>query len=137
MSLLPLITMRSNRPHNRNQKRPPQQRGSIEVDVESLTLLQSICGGCTRGERCCCSSYEVCVSAEEIKRIIRVLPEAAKFCPQLLVDGGYDNIFEEEEHGLFSIDTNEDGVCVFAYWSHDRIHCSLHTAAMNLGLPLE
>jgi len=77
------------------------------------------------------------VSAAEIKRIIKVLPEAARFCPHLLVEGGYDNIFEDEDNGLFSIDTNDDGLCLFAYWSHDRIHCSLHTVAMELGLPLE
>jgi len=73
----------------------------------------------------------------EVKRIIKVLPEVAKLCPHLLTERGYDNAFEEEEPGLFSIDTNEDGLCLFAYWFHRRIHCALHTVAMNLGLPLE
>jgi hypothetical protein len=130
--------MRSNDPENRRQKRPPQhQRSSVEVDVESLLLLENRCNGCARGERCCCSSYEVCVTAAELKRIVKVLPEAAKFCPHLLTAGGYDNVFEEEEPGFFSIDTDEDGLCLFAYWSHHRIHCSLHTVAVDLGLPLE
>ena len=95
------------------------------------------CTGCARGERCCCSSYEVCATAAEVKRIIRVLPEAAKYCPHLLTAGGYDNVFEEEEPGLFSIDTNEDGLCLFAYRSDGQIRCSLHTVALTLGLPLE
>ena len=130
--------MRSNRHENRRRKRPPQhQRRSVEVDVESLLSLENRCSGCARGERCCCSSYEVCITAAELKRIIKVLPEAAKFCPHLLTTRGYDNVFEEEEHGLFSIDTTEDGLCLFAYWSHHRIHCSLHAVAMKLGLPLE
>jgi len=98
--------------------------------------FENRCKGCVKGERCCCSSYEVCVTSVELKRIVKVLPEAAKFCPHLLIMGGYDNVFEEEEPGLFSIDTTEDGLCLFAYWSHHRIQCSLHTVAVKLGLPL-
>ena len=130
--------MRSKGPENRRQKRVPRhQHRSVEVDVESLLSLENRCSGCARGEKCCCSSYEVCVTTAELKRIIKVLPEAARFCPHLLTAGGYDNVFEEEEPGLFSIDTTEDGLCLFAYWSHGRTHCSLHTVATTLGLPLE
>jgi hypothetical protein len=130
--------MRSNGPENRHQKRPPQQqRRSVEVDIESLLSIENRCNGCAKGERCCCSSYEVCVTTAELKRIIKVLPEAARFCPHLLTEGGYDNVFEEEEPGLFSIDTTEDGLCLFAYRSHHRTQCSLHTVAVTLGLPLE
>jgi hypothetical protein len=109
----------------------------VEVDIESLLLLENCCNGCARGERCCCSSYEVCVTTAELKRIIKVLPEAAKLCPHLRTVGGYDNVFEEEEPGLYSIDTTEDGLCLFAYRSRYRTHCSLHTVAVTLGLPLE
>src|SRR5574341_2451291 len=130
--------MRSNDPKNRRQKRSPQhQRSSVDVDVESLLSLENSCNGCARGEKCCCSSYEVCVTTAELKRIVKVLPEAARLCPHLLTAGGYDNVFEDEEPGLFSIDTTEDGLCLFAYWSQNRTHCSLHTVAMTLGLPLE
>jgi hypothetical protein len=130
--------MRSKGTEHRGQKALPQhQRSSVEVDVESLLLLENDCGGCAKGERCCCSSYEVCVTTAEMKRIIRVLPEAARLCPHLLTAGGYDNVFEKEEPGLFSIDTTEDGLCLFAYWSRNRTHCSLHTVAATLGLPLE
>jgi len=128
--------MRSNGPKKRNQKLPQHQRSSVEVDVESLLTLENLCEGCVKGEKCCCSSYEVCITTAEMKKIIKVLPEAAKFCPHLLTTGGYDNLFEEEEPGLYSIDTTEAGLCLFAYWSHHRIHCSLHTVALTLGLPL-
>ncbi len=130
--------MRSNDLKNRKQKRPPQhQRSSVDVDVESLLSVENRCNGCAKGERCCCSSYEVCVTTAELKRIIKVLPEVAKLCPHLLTIGGYDNVFEEEEPGLYSIDTTEDGLCLFAYRSDHRIHCSLHTVAVTLGLPLD
>ncbi|MGE5174432.1 MAG: hypothetical protein ACM3MD_11465, partial [Betaproteobacteria bacterium] len=95
--------MRSNGPKNHRRKPWPQhQRSIVEVDVESLLTLENRCNGCARGERCCCSSYEVCVTTAELKRIIKVLPEAAKFCPHLLTTGGYDNVFEEEEPGIYS-----------------------------------
>jgi len=109
----------------------------VEIDIGSLLLLENRCRGCARGERCCCSSYEVCVTTAEINRIIKVLPQAARYCPHLLSRGGYDNVFEEEEPGLYSIDTTEDGLCLFAYWSRNRTQCSLHTVSMELGLPLE
>ncbi len=132
-----MTTVRSKGRENRRKKRPPQhRRSSVEVDVESLLSLENRCNGCARGGRCCCSSYDVCVTTAEMKRIIKVLPEAARFCPHLLSTRGYDNVFAEEEPGLFSIDTNEDGLCVFAYRSHHRIYCSLHTVAKTLGLPL-
>lgn len=132
-----MTPLRSNSPEHRRQKRPPQhQRSSVEIDVESLLSLENRCNGCARGEKCCCSSYEVCITTAEMKRIIKFLPEAARFCPHLLTIGGYDNVFEEEEPGLFSIDTTEDGLCLFAYWSHGRTHCSLHTVALMLGLSL-
>jgi len=120
----------------RDHKPPQHQRSCVDVDVESLLGIENRCNGCNRGEKCCCSSYEVCVTAAEVKRIIKYLPEAAKLCPHLLTVGGYDNVFEPEEPGLFSIDTTEDGLCLFAYRSAHGIYCSLHTVAMTLGLPL-
>ncbi len=122
---------------SRQKPFPQHQRSSVDVDVLSLLTLENRCNGCAKGEKCCCSSYEVCVTTTELKRIVKVLPEAAKLCPHLLTAGGYDNVFEEEEPGLFSIDTTEDGLCLFAYWSRGRTHCSLHTVAQTLGLPLE
>lgn len=130
--------MRTKWTQHRGRKRPPQhQRSSVEVDIESLLSLENRCDSCAGGGKCCCSSYEVCVTTAELKRIIKVLPEAARYCHHLLTVGGYDNVFEEEEPGLFSIDTDEDGLCLFAYRSDHRINCSLHTVAMALGLPME
>ncbi len=122
---------------NRRKQPPQHQRSSVEVDVAALLQIENACGGCAVGQKCCCSSYEVCVTTAEMKRIIRFLPEASKYCPHLQVDGGYDNVFEQEEPGLYSIETGEDGLCLLAYWKDGRTHCSLHTLAMTLGLPLE
>ena len=77
------------------------------------------------------------MTADELERIIPVLPEAARFCPQLDTGEGYDNIFDEVEPGLFAIDTDEDGLCLLAFRSKGRIRCSLHAAASSLGLSPE
>jgi hypothetical protein len=106
----------------------------LRVDVASLLSLDHACRGCITGEPCCCATYEVCVSAAEMDRIIELLPEAARFCPHLKSGAGYDNLFEELERGLFALDTNEDGLCLLAYVSRNRVRCSLHAAAAALGL---
>lgn len=122
---------------HRQKNRPQHQRSSVDVDVESLLSMENTCTGCAKGQKCCCSSYKVCATTAEVKRIIRIMPAAAEYCPHLLAAGRCDNVFDEEEPGLFSIDTTEDGLCVFGYWFRGRTRCSLHTVALQLGLPLE
>ena len=109
----------------------------VSVDLASLRSVEHRCSGCAEDEHCCCSSYEVCVTHAEMERIIRVLPEAAKLCPHLKTNQGYDNVFEYVEPGLHALDTTEDGLCLLAYVADHTIRCSLHTAGMNLGLPLD
>ena len=122
---------------HRQKDRPQHQRSSVDVDVDSLLQVENVCAGCAPGQKCCCSSYTVCATAAEVKRIIRALPAAAVHCPHLPTTGVHDNLFVEEEPGLFTIAKAADGLCVFGYWSQGRTHCSLHTVAEELGLPLE
>jgi hypothetical protein len=107
------------------------------VDLASILSIDHTCDGCRPGERCCCSAYEVCVTTSELERIIAVLPEAARFCPDLHTGDGYDNIFDEVETGLFAIETNDDGLCLFAFRSGQKVRCSLHAAGAALGFPPE
>ena len=109
----------------------------LTVDLASILSVDHMCDGCLGGEPCCCSTYEVCTTTAEIERIIPVLPEAARFCPHLDAGDGYDNIFDEVEPGLFAIDTDDDGLCLFAFRSGGKIRCSLHAAAAALGLAPE
>jgi len=137
--------MRKNQNKPDNPKRPtkisPQRKQkrlhALDVDLASILSIEHACGGCNKGGKCCCATYEVCVSTAEMRRIISVLPEAARFCPHLETDAGFDNVFEEVEPGLYSIDTTEDGLCLFAFKSSNTIRCALHAAASLAGLPLE
>lgn len=120
----------------KRKARQARRKKTLSVDLASLLSVEHRCRGCSPDEPCCCSSYEVCVTDAEMKRIIQVLPEAAKLCPHLRTEHGYDNLFEYVEPGLHALDTTEDGLCLLAYVSDRTIRCSLHTAGTNLGLPL-
>ncbi len=113
------------------------RRGTVQVDLASLYAIDHACQGCTKDEKCCCATYEVCVTTREMNRIIGLLPELARLCPHLGADEDYDNVFEEVEPGLFAIDTTEEGLCLFAYVSRGKLRCSLHTVGLNLGIPLD
>lgn len=129
--------MRSSAKKARDRKQSHRgKKGAVQIDIRSLLSIENTCPGCRPGERSCCSTYDVCITAAEMERIIRYLPDAAEHCPHLRTEGGYENIFEEEERGFYIIDTREDGLCVLAYWVSGRTQCSLHTIAKARGLAL-
>jgi len=108
----------------------------IGVDVKAICTIDHECVGCAEVSKSCCARYDVCVSDREMKKIVEVLPEAAKFCSHLKTEDGYANVFEETEEGAHSIDTHENGLCVFAFKQKGLIRCSLHAVETKLGLPL-
>ncbi len=118
----------------RNRTRP--SRSTVDIDLKSLCSVDHLCNGCISRTACCCSTYEVCITATEMRRIIRIMPEVVKLCPKLLTDDGYDNVFEYVGAGLYAIDTNEDGLCLFAYTAERKIQCALHTVGVIHGIPL-
>lgn len=118
------------------RKRPSGiQPKAVRVDLKAIRSIDHECAGCPPSVKCCCAAYDVCVNDAEINNIIPALPEAAKFCPRLKTGGGYANVFEEAEKGLYSIDTDDNGLCVFAYAAKGLLRCSLHTVEKSLGLP--
>jgi hypothetical protein len=108
----------------------------IAVDLKAIRTIDHECVGCSRVAESCCAKYDVCVTDAELKRIIPVMPEVAELCPHLKTDEGYANVFEEDEKGVHTIDTHENGLCVFAHVENGLIRCSLHTVEKKLGLPL-
>ena len=85
----------------------------------------------------CCSLFEVLVTPQEVHRIEEILDIIAEFCPWLLVDGGYDNVFDDDEEevpGLWLIEKGEHGQCPFEYIDLDENRlCGIHSAALLLG----
>jgi hypothetical protein len=61
---------------------------------------------------------------------------ASKYASNLACGGAIENIFEEDGNGTFIVDTDEDGLCAFAYGDRKRgVLCSLHSVAVDLKLP--
>lgn len=108
---------------------------SFRVDYKTIRTIDHVCNGCSDITEHCCARYDVCVTETELKKIISFLPEAAKLCPHLRERSGYDNVFEDTERGLHSIETHENGLCVFAFRKDGLILCSLHAVEISLGLP--
>lgn len=109
------------------------------IPKNSLPIIQleHNCDLCSTGTKCCCSSFDVCITADEVGQIIGVLPQVSKYVPQLIgEDGNFENVFEEEPDGLFSVDTHDDGLCIFAYHHKGETRCSLHSVALDMKLPI-
>jgi hypothetical protein len=69
-------------------------------------------------------------------RIIGHMPAASRYAPYLGDGDSLENIFEEDADGSFIVDTDEEGLCAFAYRDRRRrILCSLHSVAQDLKLP--
>ncbi len=108
----------------------------IVIDHKAICSIDHACKGCADVSRSCCAKYDVTVTQAEMDRINGVLPEAARLCPRLKTEEGYANVFEETEDGQFSIETDEDDLCVFAYRNEGLIRCALHSVEKSMGLPL-
>jgi hypothetical protein len=67
--------------------------------------------------------------------IVDYLPLAEKHATALQAsDGTWENPLDEEPGGRWTIDTDDDGRCAFAYTNRaGETRCSLHTAALEVG----
>ena len=109
----------------------------IEIDTEALFSISHRCApGTCEKKQCCCSKYEIVIERDEIDRVIGYMPAAAKYAPRIGSADSPDNIFEEDDDGAFIVDTDDDGLCAFAYTDCRRnILCSLHSVALDLKIP--
>ncbi len=109
----------------------------IEADLERIFSLDHHCDGCVTGGRCCCASYNIHISREEMECLLGFLPELAGYCPHLEDGDGYVNVFDEAENGLYAVDTDESGLCAFAYRENRGTWCAVHSAALDNGFDLD
>lgn len=109
---------------------------NMHIDVEALQALAHRCDPmkCIGRARGCCETYEVVVGRREQGTIVGALDQASRFVFGLKEEGEYLEPFEETEDGT-CLSTDEDGRCVFAYEdARGATLCSLHSAALELGL---
>jgi len=109
---------------------------NIRIDVAALRSIRHRClPGVCKGKPNCCSCFQIHVDEKEMETIVGFLPLVEKYTPSISGEPGYDNVFEEAEDGIFLIDADGDEQCVFAYMNEaEEILCSLHSAAIELGL---
>lgn len=109
----------------------------IRIDVPALRSIRHGCRPAKcKGKPNCCSCFQIHVDEKELETIVGFLPLAEKYAASIGGEKGYDNVFEEDEDGLFLVDADENEQCVFAYMNDRKeILCSLHSAAIDLGLP--
>jgi hypothetical protein len=106
----------------------------IQVDLDALARLRHACDPLLcRHTRCCCKSYEVVVDPSEIRTIVGVVPQAARYARRLKDGRDYDDPFEQSD-GTACIAAAEDGRCVFAFNTKSGLRCALHAAALDLEL---
>lgn len=112
--------------------------GDIFIDTTALSSIAHMClpEACSHSGGCC-GYYDVYIHQQELDGLIGMMPPASKYAPHLRDNDGYINLFGEEDNGEFSIDKSEEGGCLFGYADdRNRTWCSLHTAALDLGIPL-
>jgi hypothetical protein len=105
----------------------------IVVDISALLSIAHSCDPsiCTSSGSCC-GSFEICLEADEMDRVVGFMPMASEFSDGLMSGGSFRNVFEELEADLYAIDEGESGVCVFGYHgAKDEVLCSLHSVAMQ------
>lgn len=109
---------------------------SLEVDIAGLRSITHACTGCSGEAGRCCSRYEVTIGDDELRNIIQYMPQVSRLCTHLESGESFDNVFDEISRGLYALDTDDEGTCLFACESGDRLLCSLHTVALDRGIPL-
>jgi hypothetical protein len=107
----------------------------VVVDVHALGSIEHEC----RPELCreggvCCAGYDICVEEWELDKLSDGVALATNYAPHL-ADGPPP--FSHAFGDLYSLDTDEDGLCVYA-WKDERgsVLCSIHSAALDRGLDL-
>ena len=105
----------------------------VVVDIPALLSITHSCDpSICKSSGSCCGSFEICVEAGEMDRVVGFMPMASEFSDGLMSGGSLRNVFEELEPALFAIDEGESGICVFGYHgARDEVLCSLHSVAMQ------
>jgi len=132
--------------------------GKMAVDVKSVCSISHSCQPeLCKDSKCCCSCYEVRIDKKELSRIVGCMPAAAKYAKNLISGDSFLNIFEDIDDSTFAIERNIEsadifsffdgsskqpkkggkGFCVFSYFNKSHpLLCSLHSAALEHGLPV-
>jgi len=108
------------------------------VDLDALASIAHRCDPVLcRRMGSCCAEYDVWVGDAEVERMVGMMPQAACFARHLRsADGELVNPFRDLGPDAYAIEDGPDGLCIFAYFGpRGQRLCSLHSAALEAGLP--
>ena len=108
------------------------------VDLDALASVAHRCDPVLcRRMGSCCAEYDVWVGEAEVDRMVGMMPQAARFARHLRgPDGALVNPFRDLGPDAYAIEEGPDGLCIFAYLGgRGQQLCSLHSAALEAGLP--
>ncbi|MDX9753901.1 MAG: hypothetical protein RBU29_08070 [bacterium] len=108
--------------------------GGFDVDLQALFGIAHECRPIVCKQDCCCGCYEICADKNEVRQIVSLLPIASHFAPHLRDGDEWVDLFDPVEQGLCALETDDEGLCQLAYRSGEAMYCSLHSAALHLGL---
>ncbi len=112
--------------------------GEYRVEIDVLASIAHHCDPVLcRRTGSCCAEYDIWVGDAEVDRMVGMMPEAARFARHLRdADGRLVNAFQDLGPDAYAIEEGPDGTCIFAYCGARGQHlCSLHSAALEAGLP--
>lgn len=89
---------------------------------------------CYKNKKCCCSIFHIETTDDNVDDIYSIIDKIAKYCPNLIEDGEYQDVFLDEEDGVFSIDKTDNDDCIFSYLDKgNSLRCSIHSVALDIN----
>jgi Protein of unknown function (DUF3109) len=112
--------------------------GKYTIKIDDFFTYRFSCNSretkkCTKNKKCCCGIFFVDTTAKKVKRIFDIFDSISEFCPALKDGNKYVNPFEEDENNRYSVETKDDGYCIFSYFDKTAaLKCAIHSAALKL-----
>ena len=116
--------------------RPLPIIAGVAVDIRALAGIAHDCRPeCCAERTSCCATYEVCIERDEQQKILNHIASAASYASAIRDGDDLLDPFDWADGGLTCLQTDEDGLCVFAFDNGSgHTLCSLHAAAMDSGI---
>lgn len=120
-----------------NRRKPSLQPiGDMLVDLDGIRRIRHHCDPeLCKGTRNCCRYYAITFTYRELRRAVGLMPYCRELAPHLAEGQPLENPFEHTGPGEYTVDEQDNGACAFAFTdARNRTWCSIHAAALRLGL---
>jgi hypothetical protein len=111
----------------------------MRVDIKALQRLSYRCEPrLCAGQKSCCSHYDVWMDDREARRVEHMLPAVRRLFPERTELRDRWSVLRRIGAGRYVLRKNARDSCILSYRDDDgRLLCTLHTAALRDGVPLQ